>query len=95
MKGRRVPLRSGQRMSPLIGAAPSPIARASAQDRNYFAQCPGEPFYYRPYVAGEFGPNFPPAGLPPGEIIVEVEQLAPGMRRRRPAFVAIELSREG
>lgn len=68
----------------------SPAEAASVKDRVYFQRHPGETVYHRPYVPGEFGPAFELPDLP-GVLMVEVEQIGPFMRRRRPAFVAIEV----
>lgn len=81
MKGRRVPPPS----------TVSPAEAASIKDRIYFDRHPDVASYYRGYVPGEFGPDFIPPDLP-GELMVEVERLGLFIRRRRPAFVAIEAS---
>lgn len=64
------------------------VDRVRAEDRAYFAQHPNARTYYRDYVPGEFGPMNDPL---PRNLVIAVEQLAPGVRVRRPAFLAFEL----
>ncbi len=53
------------------------------RDRRYFEEHPGEEFFYRPYIPGEFGPN----QLQPDGTMVEVHNLSPGFRARIPFLV--------
>ena len=70
--------------------APSPygelIDKVMDRDREYFRRNPGERVYVRPYVPGELWPLRYEADF------VEVEQVAPGVRLRRPVSVGVPLS---
>lgn len=81
---------------PVVGGhGLEPIERASDADRVYFAAHPWATSYLREHVPGEFGEPSravllgEAAGLD-GTLMVEVEQVRPGVRIRRPAFVALE-----
>lgn len=55
------------------------IDRACDRDRTYFEEHPEEDSYWRDYVPGEFWPMALPA-----DTRVEVVQVQPGVRVRRP-----------
>ncbi len=81
------------------------LCLASRKDRAWFDQHPGESVRYRPLLPGEFGPA---SGELAGEMgrvqavnpeartiwMVEVNQIAPGIRTRRP-YLVIEPASEG
>jgi hypothetical protein len=52
-----------------------------AQDRDYFENHPGERVYHRPFIPGEIEPQDPP--VVGAELMVQVEYLGEGARRRR------------
>lgn len=63
-----------------------------ADDSRWFKRNPGEDVRYRPAGAEEWAPGLlsGPPYLPPGmaaELMVEVVQLAPGVRVRRPHWI--------
>ena len=68
-----------------------PRDEAMAVDARWFGEHPGERFRYRPLLPGEVSDDALaewlddlPAG---GELLLEVEQLAPGIRVKRPYMV--------
>lgn len=77
-----------------------PTGSASNADRAYFAAHPAATTYLREAVPGEFGEPSKSALLAglglgaidgvDGEVMVEVTQLVPGYRRRKPAYVLLE-----
>ena len=85
------------RQRPATSAA---VERASAADRAYFLAHPGQASYLRALVPGEFGEQSRAhllCGLGlgaidglEGEVMVEVTQIRPGARQRRPAYVLME-----
>lgn len=88
--------RSGA-LRPVVADA---VERASAADRRYFLAHPAEASYLRELVPGEFGEASRAALLAglglgaidglAGEVMVEVTQIRPGARQRRPAYVLME-----
>jgi hypothetical protein len=62
------------------------VERVTERDRSYFAAHPGAASYIRDYIPGEFPPESLAAvgaGTPQQNSLVEVRQLAPGVRVRR------------
>lgn len=71
-------LKHPRRSLPPRMAEPSIVEQVSEADRAYFEQHPGAVSYVRSFVPGEFGQERPL----PGAVVI-VEQIAPGVRRRR------------
>jgi hypothetical protein len=70
--------------SPTLPAG-HPMERASESDRRWFEAHPGETTLIRARVEGEFGPS--EFAVPIEAQWVVVEEIAPGLRTRRPLVV--------
>jgi hypothetical protein len=81
-------LPSDHRHDTTVATAPGRIRRlidgVMHEDREWFARHPGERFRYRPYVPGELYPYRDSTSN-----MVEVEELTPGVRVRRPYAVLV------
>lgn len=66
-----------------------PLDWADAIDQDFFFRNPGEPSYWRLAVVGEFLTGQPPqCGCGHDHVVVvEVTQLAPGLRHRRAVYI--------
>jgi hypothetical protein len=73
----------------LTGAEGALLDQVCADDAAYFEANPGESERLRPMIEGEFYPEAPPEVVPGCEMWVEVAQLAPGLRTRRPAYQVV------
>ena len=89
MKGRNVPPKQDQQRQPIKITSPENAAAIEA-DRLYFEQHPDASVYVREYRSGELPCEF---FAPDGHtILIEVTQLIPGVRYRRPILSKIEVA---
>lgn len=65
------------------------IDRVSGDDRDWFERHPSAVVRQRPLVPGEFGPQFRLDAPPGGWLMVEVVQVEPGLRTRRPYWALV------